>query len=253
MDKKIKNFLRFSFVGMAVICIAAFTGLISHMSSKTMNLISDISEIYMSEMNNQLQQKFSSIISLRLSQIDGIIKITPPDTFTYNEEMLDELKENTKLREFSYLGFLDENGELEDIYGDKIKISSSNNVLESLNKDGTIVEQGINETGEKILLLGKTADYQMKDGKRSNALVVGISMEYLNQALFLYSDEAMIYTHIIDNDGMFVIRNGGAYRDSYFERVRHEYETVDGKEIEDYIQELKDNINEKKIIFRLFQ
>lgn len=249
MNKKIKNFLRFSFIAMTIICIMAFSGLALHMSSKTKDLVSEISEVYMSEMNIQLQQKFTSIISLRLSQVEGIITITPPDTFVYNDEMLDELKENAMLRDFSYLGFLNENGELEIAYGDKIKISSNRDVLESLKKDGTIVEQGIDENGEKFLLLGKEAGYLMKDGTKSCAIVVGMSMEYLNQALFLYSDEAMIYTHIIDSDGMFVIRNGSKYKNSYFERVNNDFQEVDGKDAQQYIRQLKDAINEKRNYF----
>lgn len=246
MNKKIKNFLRFSFIGLAVICIIAFTSLVLHMSSKTKTLISEISEVYMSEMNIQLQQKFTSIISLRLSQVEGIIKIIPPDTSEYSDEMLNELKENIILREFSYLGFLDEDGQLESVYGDKLKIKDSSEILDSLNNSGTVVEQGINKDGDKFLLLGKKAAYPMEDGKKSSALIVGISMEYLNQALFLYSDESMIYTHIIDNDGMFVIRNGNAYRDSYFERVKNEFQTVDERDIEQYIQELKDSMAKKE-------
>ncbi len=251
MNKKIKNFLSFSFVGLVAICIIAFTTLVLHMAGKTKMLISEISEIYMSQMNIQLQQKFTSIISLRLSQVEGIIKIIPPDTSEYNDETLDELKENIILRDFSYLGFLDEEGQLETVYGDKVKLKSSSEVLNSLNNDGTIVEQGINEDGDKFLLLGKRAAYPMESGKKSSALVVGISMEYLNQALFLYSDESKIYTHIIDSDGMFVIRNGSAYRDSYFRRVKDEFQTVDKTDIEQYIQELKDSMSRKKDYFSI--
>ncbi len=249
MNKKIKNFIRFSFVGMVAICIIAFTTLVLHMADKTKTLISEISEIYMYQMNIQLQQKFTSIISLRLSQVEGIIKIVPPDTSEYNDETLDELKENIILREFSYLGFLDEEGQLETVYGDKVKLKSSSEVLDSLNNNGTIVEQGTNEDGDKFLLLGKKAAYSMGNSKKSSALVVGISMEYLNQALFLSSDESKIYTHIIDSDGMFVIRNGSAYRDSYFQRVKDEFRTVDKTDIEQYVQELKDSMSRKKNYF----
>lgn len=78
MDKKIKNFLMSSFIGVIIICILVFVGLTLFMSQKTEHTIHNVSEIYMSEMNTQLQQKFTSIISLRLDQVEAIIKHNPP-------------------------------------------------------------------------------------------------------------------------------------------------------------------------------
>ena len=66
MEKRIKNFLRGSFVLVIVVCTIVFLGLTHVMTQKTEQSISEISEIYMSEMNLQLRQKFYSIINLRL-------------------------------------------------------------------------------------------------------------------------------------------------------------------------------------------
>ena len=60
--------------------------------SQTEQSIEEISNIYMSEMNQQIQQKFRSIIRLRLDQVEGIIKRTPLDTVRTNQELLQELK-----------------------------------------------------------------------------------------------------------------------------------------------------------------
>ena len=58
----------------------------------------------------------------------------------------------------------------------------------------------------------------MADGRRSEALFVGMPMEYLSEALFLDDNPSLLYYHLINADGNFVVRSGDAYRENYFER-----------------------------------
>lgn len=246
MDKKIKRFLWSSFIGISIVCVAVFVWLTMYMSGKTEKTIVDVSEIYLSEMNLQIQQKFRSIISLRLQQVAGIIQRTPPETVSYGDEMLESLKISVEIRGFTYLGLYTEDGELEDVYGETVEIVDNNNIVVSLNNNENIIAQGIDINGEKILLLGKKAHYPMKDNKNSDALIVGISMEYLNKALYLYTEDSMVYSHIIDHDGKFIIRNANEYRESYYDRIREEFEEFNGKEVEEYIKELGEAMDAKR-------
>ncbi|MBD5088216.1 MAG: response regulator [Clostridiales bacterium] len=244
MDKKIKRMLWCSFVGGVIICVIVFTVLMAFMRNKTESMINDVSKIYMAEINVQLQEKFTSIIGLRLEQVEGIIQRTPEDSFHYTDEMLDELIISTKNRKFSYLGFCTANGNIETIYGEQLNYisNSEDNIISSLDKDGNIVEEAVNEKGEKILLLGKAAEYEMEDNQKSIALIAGVSMEYLNKALFLENDDSQVYSHIISEDGEFIIRNGGEYKKNFFERVKEEFEEHGGKEVEVYVKELQEAI-----------
>lgn len=253
MDKKIKNFLRCSFISIIALCIVVFTWLTLYMSKKTGESVLEVSNIYMSEMSIQLKQKFSSIISLRLDQVDGIIKRNPPNTTTYGDKMIEKLTTSAEVRSFTYLGLYSAEGTLEDIYGNGVEIKHKDSLMDTLNTNGSIVEQGVDKNGNKILILGKQADYPMKDGNKSAALVIGISMEYLNEALFLYTDDAMIFSHIIDEDGSFIIRNADAYRESYFERIKEEFEELNGKDAAQYTWELKEAMSGKKDYSTLIQ
>lgn len=243
LNAKIKKFLRLSFIGMIVICVMVFAWLTVFMSNKTEESIIDVSEIYMSEMNKQLGQKFSSIISLRMQQVEGIVRRTPPDTVSYSDEMLEELEKSVIVRNFTYFGFYTEDEELQTVYGNDITFVNNSGILEALSENKSIVKLGIDENGEKILLLGEKADYPMEDGRKSAALVVGISMEYLNDALFLDEEDAMVYSHIIESDGSYVIRNGDAYRNSYFDRIESEFDEYNGKEPGEYAAELRSAMN----------
>ncbi len=241
MEKNVIRFFRRSVICTIAVCVAVFIWLTIFMSYKTEQSIEEISNIYMEEMNHQIQQKFRSIISLRLEQIEGIIKRTPPEASVYGQDLVSELRTSGEIRNFSYLGLLDEDGAIEVIYGNQVEISeTTDHVMSSLNANGKLVLQGVEESGDKALLLGIQTGYPMADGKKSLALMAGVSMEYLNEVLFLDENDAIAYSHIVDKDGSFVVRNSDAYRDNFFERVLKTYESIDGKNPEDFVDELKE-------------
>ena len=129
-----------------------------------------------------------------------------------------------------------------------MKISDTDEDIQtSLNESEDLVTYGQNDQGEKILLIGKKAAYEMKSGNISKAIIAGISMEYLNQALFLEENDAVVYSHIIDKNGNFVIRNSDAFRESYFERIMEQYDEFDGKKTDDYVRELKNAMDKEEM------
>lgn len=241
MDKKVMRFFRRSIISVIVICVTVFFCLTIFMSHRTEQTVEDISNIYMSEMNQQIQQKFRSIIRLRLEQVEGIIRRSPAKTAKENPQLREELQVSGEIRNFTFLGLYGKEGDLEIIYGDEVTISdTSEDVMQSLHESGNLVTYGQDGKGEKILLLGKAAGYKMKNGTVSEALIAGISMEYLNQALFLEENDSVVYSHIIDKNGNFVIRNSDAFRESYFERIKEQYSGLKGKNPDDYVIELKE-------------
>lgn len=243
MSKKIKNVIRFGFISVVLISVLVFVYLTVFMTQKTEESVIDISEIYMSEMNVQLQQKFKSITDLRLTQVDGMIQRSPSDSLKYGMEMLDELKLSAEVRNFSYLGLYSETGLAEKILGEELDVNEYDKVVGSLKENGTAIALGTDKAGGKYLLLGKTVGYPLKDGTKSFALIVGVSMEYLNEALYLNEDDTMVYSHVIARDGSFVIRNGDAYRESYFQRLRDIVGDVNEKEGDQYVNGLKEAIS----------
>ena len=155
MGKNIKVFLRNSFICVISVCIVVFIYLLFIMAKSTESTIDEISEIYMSEMNVQIRQKFSSIVGLRLDQVEGIMMRQSPDTAEYGD---------------------------------------TGNFQESLAQDGNIVAMGTDADGGRILILGKKAAYPMADGGKSLALLAGIPMDYLKEALFLDSSDTLVYS-----------------------------------------------------------
>lgn len=245
MFKNTKKFLIVGFSFLFVVCIFSFWGMSMQMDRGSTEAVNDVGILYMSEMNKQLQEKYTTVIDLRLSQVEGIIKRTPPENVQYGEEMLGELVISATVRDFTYLGLYRADGTYEVVYGEPVRIIDEPEFLEGLSNDNIKISSAENEDGERLLLLIQNAKYEMGDGKTSTALVAGIPMEYLNEALFLGEDKGLVYSHIIREDGSYVIRNGDAFRESYFQRMQDMLTELDGKTPEDYIQELKDAIASK--------
>ena len=80
-----KRFLIFSCMFLIILCAIVFYSVTFLMTGKSDTTISNIGIIYMSEMNKQLQEKFQSIMDLRMVQLSGIIKRTPSETVSYGE------------------------------------------------------------------------------------------------------------------------------------------------------------------------
>ncbi len=253
MFKQTKRFLLASMSCLIVLCVLIFLWVGSTMDDKSEDAVSDIGRIYMSEMSRQLQEKFSAIIDLRLSQMEGIVLRTPPQKVSYGQELIDELALSAEIRGFSYLGLYTDDGEYETIYGEPIVPFSQEEFTDVLKNEEKKVTSGYNQVEERFLLLALDAKYPMKEGKTSSVMVAGLPMEYLNTALVLEEDDSMVYYHIIRQDGSFVIRSGDAYRDNYFSRIIEMFSGHDEKTSEQYAKELKEAMDQNRNYSALLQ
>lgn len=249
MDKKTINFFRGSITSVIVVSIAVFIALTLFMSVKTEESVQEISHSYMSEMSVQVQQKFQSIVELRLDQVRGITLRTPEESAVYGEDFLEELKLSAQVRDFTYLALYAGEGNKEVILGDNLRYTNESHIRERLLQDGNVIAEAEDEGGSRVLLLGVQAEYPMEDGQKSIALIAGFSMDYMNEALFLDEADTAVYYHVIDVNGNFVIRNSGAFRESYFDRIREIYSAYEGKTPEQYIQELSTAMQNDEVYY----
>lgn len=77
MKSKTTRFLWASLAIILILSIAIFAWITMYMLEESRKTITQVGEIYMEEMTRQQRLHFSSIIDLRLSQVDGIIQRNP--------------------------------------------------------------------------------------------------------------------------------------------------------------------------------
>lgn len=240
MDKKIISFFWKSLLGVIIVCIALFMFLLFFMSSRTNDTIYDVGANYMSAVNEQVQQKFTSIIDIELDLVNNVIAHIDEGRDGSKEDQIEGLIHSAQIINLAYLGFYYDDGRLEKVYGNHISEITADDM--TFNQDGSIITRGIDDFGNSILVLGQKYEFPMPDGEKSVAIVAATPMEQLNEALFLKENADEMYSHIIDSDGNFMIRNGDAYRENYFDRIEGSYGTYKGKTPAVYREELEEAI-----------
>lgn len=218
MSRADKAKLMGGFAVTVVICILVFMFLTQYMSHRSEETLREVSNIYMSEINHQIKEKFSTVTSVRLLQLQGLCKRTPPDANMSRSEMLDELRISAEVREFSALAFVKRGSEPEMVYGDALTIDE-NKVFNSLEENNSILSRGYDAAGDAMLVLGLPAKYEMSDGSLSDAIIMSVPMSYLNEALFLDDNESGTKFRIIDAQGHFVTNDEDffAYMQEHFQ------------------------------------
>lgn len=238
IKKKTMNFLRNSVFFISALCVVIFSFMAVYMNGKSIETINGVGTIYMSGMSEQISLHFEKTVGLRLAQVEEIVDVTPSQEYD-SKTLREELSYSAKARGFSYLALYGEDGEFEMIYGEKVHVTDPKPFLKSLSKDDKKVAVGTDESGEDVVLMGAPASYIMEDGEKCLALVGGLSVSYVKEALSLDENDSMVYSHIIRRDGSFVIRSEDAVRDNYFDRIRVMLEESDGRDADDCIKEMK--------------
>ena len=259
MNKYSPNrFITVSFILLSILTLGIFVFAARFMDWRSTETINDVGQIYMESMSRQVSLHFQTTIDLRLNQVETMVEsaslsreIRNP-TITHNR-MKEILTDSAKVREFTCLALLRQDGTVEMIYGDDAYITDPAPYLESLRNGEKKVAVGTNVTGEDLVLLGVPAPYLLENGEEALALVAGLPVSYIVKTLSLDEDDTMVYSFIIRQDGTFVVRSVDATRPSYFDRVRELYEDVGGLTPEEFIAELEHSMKEGRPYSSEFQ
>ncbi len=240
MEKRINRYLKISFVIVAFICVVLFIFMGVYMNGETGDMVDDVSQLYMKELNSQLQQKFDTIVALRSDQLEGLVERIPPTEENWDKELYEELQISIGVRDFVALGLYSNDGTVEMIYGDSIQICENMTVNCNCESNNHMIHCGYDEKGEKVFVLGKAIEYPMSNGKKSDVLFVVLPFDYFNEAMFLNDPTTQVISHIIDSEGNYIIKNNDAkLYNSIYERIKSDFIGVDGKATEEYIEELE--------------
>ncbi len=246
MGKKTINFLRFSLIAIVVFCVAIFIWMCNYMLRENEKTMDQVCKIYTSEMSDQLENHFTSIVDLCQTMAEGIPQRTPPDSVSeYGEEFEKDMKLNGQIRNFTYLALYAEDGHLDIIYGKPVTMNNEELFRTSLaNEKETVTVTGTTSSGDNIMLFGTNAAYPMKDGGKSIALVAGLPIEYLNSSMWLMKGRSLVYSHIIRKDGTYVLRNNNTHSDNYLDWLQTV--TFDDKTPEETVAEFKDAMSKNE-------
>ena len=242
MENKTKNtrYLIVSLIFVLILCIFIFTFQAVRMREKSAETISDIGGIYMSGMGEHVAEHFGSTIGLRLSQVGDLVETVPPGNAGTADVMRINLSNNGRMREFTSLALVSEDGTYEMIYGNDADPADPETFMRSLRSGHSKIAAATDRLGDTVILMGMPAAYRMKDGGESIALVAGLPVSYIGETLSLTMNDTSMEYYMVLKNGDFIFRGDGLDGGNYFERVRKRYDSVRGMEKEAFIQELQD-------------
>lgn len=254
IKKKPSTFLIISFILLVAVLVLSITVSTLTLSKKSDTVISEVGKLYMRGMSKEISMHFETTIELKLSQLETILK--SDDILHSNQssqQIRDALAYEGKIRNFEYLGYLSETGEIHMIYGDKVHLVDPNPFINSLRDKQTKVAIGKTVNDDDVILMGTYFDFPIDDSTRSLALVAGVPVSYIDYILSLNDDTTILtYSHIIRRDGSFIIRNAAAQEDNYFDRIKNNYDEYNGKTPTQFIDQLRTAMENNEDYFTAF-
>ncbi len=236
-DRSIR-FLYLSIVSVSVLIVGLFALLAVFMNRKSVETIEEVGKMYMTGMSEQISLHYETVIGLRLSQVSSIVDIIPPDS-SDQEQLLADLEYNAKARGFEHLGLMAEDGTIEMVYGEQVSVLDEAPFIMSLRNHKEKIAVAEDTSGKGVVLLGVPCEYRMQDGSQAIALVGGLTTEYMSSILFLDENDTQVDSFIIRKDGSYVIRRERLPKESFFDSFREAYDGKDGKDVEEYVEEME--------------
>ena len=224
MRKKTIRFLWISLVCLAALCVAVFFWLTRVMAQKSDETLTQVANLYMEEINTQLKRHFDSLVEVQLAQVEGITLSIPPESVeSIDGQVLAWMTSSGRSRDFVYLALYNTEGQADILYGEPVTIREQDAFLRSLNQAETKIVLGDTASGEGLLLLEVSVGYPasegypMRDGSQCTALLAGVPIDSVNAALSLNVNDTLVYSHIIETNGRFVVKNSNVDADNYYD------------------------------------
>lgn len=237
---KITHFLKRSMVIISIVCIGIFLTMGIYINAQSEKTIDRVGGIYMASMNERISKHFSTMIDLRLTQLDTLVETMPTSTRQDSAKMREWLEYNGQIRGMEALSYYFEDGSFEMIYGTEVASANPDRFLQSMQSGERTISVGIDKDGNRSAVIGVPFETEMEDGRKSIAIVARMPIEYISETLSLDDEEALMYSYVIRKDGSFVVRSQGATRDNYFDRVKALYDEVSGKDsVDQFLTELQ--------------
>lgn len=240
-------FLLRGFFVVVFISVGIFLFLMNRMADKSKDATMNIANFYIERMNVEITNHFKTTMDIKLSQVESIISTMPPDGELQGQELRDAMIASGVARKFLFLGLMDETGGMEVLFGDNLEISGLDEFISSLREGKKDVAWAVQQERQTaIALLGVPCGYEMAGGKKSIAMVGGVSIDFISDTLSLGDRDADTYSYIIRQNGDFVIKADSVTQNNFYER---QYEIITGNEeksTEDYVSEIRDAIDSHK-------
>ncbi len=220
MAKTIKIRLLILLLVISLATSAIFAFLIYYNRRVTNETAAQLGSIYMSEMMYQTQDHFDSIV--RLKHLEAI-HVAQHSALDGRADPRESLIENATAFGFDYVAFYDDAGNYETVMGESAWYRNLSEFIENVKADQVVSTTGyLTKSGEKYLVFGVSAIYEMETGGHSSVLLLGFNAEKLYDYIHIENLEQFgndTRLDIILTNGSYVLKQEAAATTSYFAHI----------------------------------
>lgn len=247
--KKTIRFLWATLTGLIILCVIVFSGVTVSVIRQGTSTMNEVATTYMEGMSQQIQNHFDTLVEMRISEIKAITQAVNPETVDeLDETAVQRLTSVGSLRGFTHLFLYDTDGNDTTIYGNPVEVENKDDFLSAMNSGKTLVTIGQEEDGSIVLLYGlsvgypDTVGYPLPNGGRCTALVVGLPIQRLGDALSLGVDTTLIFTHVVRSDGSFVINSAEIPENNIFSWLQNNGKEYGDDKLENELDDMRQAI-----------
>lgn len=240
MKKFSNKFIAVSFVIMFAVCSLSLGLFAYSVADNSEQAINRIGSIYMKGMNDEITRHYQNTFNTNFGLIESIISSNPSGSLDNSQELHKTFSDEAEIRSLDSLALMDSNGELEMICGDSITIVDPQPFIDSINQKNKKLALSQTSTGIYNICLGVPCSYKMQNGNTSTALVAGIPISQIEKVLDTSSHNSVTFSSIIRENADFVITNFDDGRTNYYDRVTELFNELDGKNAQQYINEMSE-------------
>lgn len=248
--EKTKRKLYIGVVTSIIVCLLIFFGKAIIMNHATEKSILDITTLYTHEMDAQIQARFTSSLSIQYDEIERIFGNVGSESLN-DEEIKRALGHEAYVCNFSYLGYITDTNEYKTIYGKDI-VTPINDLVTSRLSGGRTVILAENTDGEEMFLFAIPKQFETSDGTRIVYAISGVEKEIFAGYLSLSLSESLTRSHIIRENGDYVVQSTEDQFDNYFEYMRSDVipggKIFNNKDIEECIQKMSSAMTAKSSV-----
>ena len=243
--KETMRFLLISLIVLIIVTVGSFTVFMVSMKQTSKRVITDVGRIYMQGISEKISEHFETMMVLRTTPLETIIKSVPPTDAQYSKSLAIRLTNEGEIREYAALAFLDSSGGFRMIYGEDIILEDPEPFITSLQNGSDKFAIGHTPDGDSIIIIGVPAAYTLSDNQKSIALTAVISADYINEILSPDEDNSITNFRIIRGDGSFVVNNTDYNEVNYFDVIKNNFNNSD-EEADEFVEKFRTTLENRE-------
>ncbi len=237
----IRKLLIWMIVAVLISC-GLLVSLLFYMQSITDKAADKLGSLYMSEMMSQMQDHFESIVEIKFEEADHIASHVE---HLEGDALREELRTSAERLGFEYLSLYDDSGNYDTILGEPAWFRNIDSYITSITDGSNTVTTGyITEDGQKYIVFGVPANYEMSSGSDSNVMLVGFSIEKLYDYIYINGTENWANNTrlwIILTNGSYILRYDDIQETSFYDHIS-EIGSIVGTDVESGVEEIEASI-----------